>query len=124
MKETAYWTWFIISGIALFFLVGLHMVIMHLDGLLGLYNPAGPSSVAWENVRFRSTSLFFTVTYVIILGAALYHGFYGLRTIIFELGPKKSFQRPLAIFFWIIGICLFMFGSIAAVAAKAVNITP
>jgi len=124
MKETAYWTWFIISGIALFCLVGLHMVIMHLDGLFGLYNPAGLSSVAWENVKFRSTSLLFTVTYIIMLGAALYHGCYGLRTIIFELGPKKSFQRPLTIFFWITGICLFMFGTIAAVAAKAIDIMP
>jgi succinate dehydrogenase/fumarate reductase cytochrome b subunit len=105
-------------------LVGLHMVIMHLDGLLGLFNPAGPSSVAWENVSFRNTSLFFTVTYIIMLGAALYHGFYGLRTILFELGPKMSFQRRLTVFFWIIGICLFMFGSIAAVAARAVDIMP
>jgi len=111
-------------GAVLFCLVGLHMLIMHLDGLLGLFNPAGPSSVAWGNVRFRSTSLFFTVTYVMILGAALYHGFYGLRTILFELGPKKSFQRALTIFFWLIGICLFTFGTIAAVAARSVDILP
>ena len=121
MKETAYWTWFIFAGMVLFCLLGLHMMVVHLDGLLGIFNPAGATSVAWENVVFRSKSILFTITYIIMLGAALYHGFYGLRTILFELGFKKSIQRFLTIFFWVIGICLFMVGTYAAFAAKIVE---
>ncbi len=30
---------------------------------------------------------FFTVSYMVLLGAALFHGLYGLRNILFELGP-------------------------------------
>jgi len=122
MRETAYWTWFIIAGIVLFFLLGLHMMIMHLDGLLGIFNPAGTVSVEWKNVVFRNKSLFFTITYIIMLAAALYHGFYGFRTILFELGLKKATQRLITVFFWIVGIGLFVFGAYAALAAKAMKI--
>ena len=121
MRETAYWTWFIISGIVLICLLGLHMIIMHLDGLIGIFNPASATSVDWKNVIFRSKSTFFTITYIIMLGAALYHGFYGLRTILFELGFNKSIQRFINIFFWIVGISLFMLGSLATVATKVLE---
>ena len=30
---------------------------------------------------------FFMVSYIVLLGAALFHGLYGLRNILFELGP-------------------------------------
>ncbi|HPD61599.1 MAG TPA: hypothetical protein PKV48_07575 [Thermodesulfobacteriota bacterium] len=122
MRETAYWTWFIIAGLVLFCLVGLHMMIMHLDGLLGIFNPTGTESVAWENVVLRSTSLFFTITYIIMLAAALYHGFYGLRTILFELGLNKTTQGFITVFFWVIGSGLFIFGTYAALAAKAMKL--
>lgn len=119
MRETAYWTWFILAGIVLFCLAGLHMMIMHLNGLLGIFNPAGNVSVAWENVLFRNQSFFFTITYIVMLAAVLYHGFYGVRTILFELGLKKITQRFLTVFLWIVGIGLFVFGTYAALAAKA-----
>ena len=61
------------------------------------------------------------ITYIIMLGAALYHGFYGLRTILFELGFNKSIQRFINIFFWIVGISLFMLGSLATVATKVLE---
>jgi succinate dehydrogenase hydrophobic anchor subunit len=122
MRETAYWTWFIIAGIVLFCLAGLHMMIMHLNGLLGIFNPAGSVSVAWENVVFRNKSLFFTITYIIMLAAALYHGFYGFRTILFELELKKTTQCFVTVFFWIVGIGLFIFGAYAALAAKTMKI--
>ena len=50
MRETGYWLWFIISGFIVFVLLGLHMMVMHLDGLLGIFNPAGGAAIAWENV--------------------------------------------------------------------------
>ena len=122
MRETAYWTWFIVAGMVLFCLAGLHMMIMHLDGLLGIFNPATTVSVAWENVVFRNQTLFFTVTYIIMLAAALYHGFYGLRSILFELGLRKSMQSLITVSFWIVGAGLFIFGASVALAARAMKI--
>ena len=40
-------------------------------------------------------SLFFTVTHIFLLGVALYHGLYGLRTIVFELGLKPATEMAL-----------------------------
>lgn len=120
-SEVEYWTWFIIAGIVVFILLGLHMMIIHMDGLLGIFNPAGGSALDWKNVIHRSHSVFFTITYVILLGAALYHGFYGLRTILFELGCKKGIQSLITIAVWVIGIALFCVGLYANIAIHTVK---
>ncbi len=118
MKETAYWTWFFIAGIVMFVFAGLHVVTVHLSAVVNLFNPAGADSVAWANVAYRSKSGFFVFTYIVILAAALYHGFYGLRTILFEMGLKQPARRPLTIVLWLAGLALFGFGTYAAFAAK------
>jgi len=120
MRETAYWTWFIIAGIVILIIAGLHMVVMHLP-TLGVFNPEGGAVTNWGNVAFRSQNQFLAFTYIILLGAVLYHGFYGLRTIIFELGPKKSFQDGFTVLLWIVGLILFGIGTYAAVASKALE---
>jgi len=121
MRETAYWVWFVIAGLVIFVLGGLHMTVVHLSGIVGIFNPAGHEAVAWENVSFRSQSIFFTVTYILLAAAVLYHGFYGLRTIIFELGIGKSAQRSLTVLLWIVGVVLFIIGAYAAIAAKTLG---
>ena len=120
MRETAYWTWFIIAGIVILIIAGLHMVVMHLP-MLGVFNPEGGAVTNWGNVAFRSQNQFLAFSYIILLGAVLYHGFYGLRTIVFELGPKKSFQDGFTVLLWIVGLILFGIGTYAAVASKALE---
>ena len=34
------------------------------------------------------------ITYILLLGAALYHGLYGLRTILFELTLSRALEKP------------------------------
>ena len=118
MKETGYWTWFIIAGVMIFFLGGLHIMIVHLNGVVGIFNPFGSDAVAWENVTYRGKSLYFTLTYIVLLGAVLYHGLYGLRTILVESGLQKNTQRKLTVSLWAIGIILFVIGTLAAAVAK------
>jgi succinate dehydrogenase/fumarate reductase cytochrome b subunit len=122
MRQTASWAWFIMAGVVILLLAGLHMTVMHLNGFFAIFNPAGGSPVTWENVVHRSQSLFFVLTYILLLGAVLYHGFYGLRTIIFELGIKKQTERYLTVFLWVVGTVLFAIGTYAAIAAKALGI--
>ena len=121
MRETAYWTWFIIAAIVILVFAGLHMVVMHLS-VLGVFNPEGGAVTNWGNVAFRSQNQFLAFTYIILLGAALYHGLYGLRTIVFELGPKKSFQDTLTVLLWIVGLVLFAIGTYSAIAAKSLEL--
>lgn len=118
MKETKYWTWFILAGLIIFVFGGLHMIIIHLNSIVSIFNPFGSNSVAWENVAYRSRSIGFTFIYIILLGAALYHGFYGLRTILLELGLKRSAEHKLTVSLWVIGAVLFVIGTLAALAAK------
>jgi succinate dehydrogenase hydrophobic anchor subunit len=121
MRETAYWIWFVIAGLVIFVLGGLHMAVVHLSGIVGIFNPAGAEAVAWENVAFRSHSAFFMTAYILLLAAVLYHGFYGLRTIVFELGIGKACQRSLTVALWIVGVVLFIVGAYAAIAAKTLG---
>ena len=118
MRETKYWTWFILAGIVILFLGGLHMMTVHLNGVVGIFNPVGYDAVSWDNVAYRSRSVFFIALYIVLLGAVLYHGFYGLRTLLLELGLKKQTERRLSVCLWVIGIILFVIGTFAAIAAK------
>ncbi len=118
MRETKLWTWHIITAVIVLVFLGLHMAIQHLDLIWGYLSPAEGRAIEWDNVLFRMKSMFFAVTYIVLLGAALYHGLYGLRTIIFELNPGKSLKKFVTVMLWLGGAGLFVFGTYAAVAAK------
>ena len=115
MKDQGMWTWHIGAGVVILVFLGLHMAIMHLDNALGLiFSPAGGHPIDWANVVARAQSSFFSVTYVVLLGAALFHGFYGTRNILFELGPSQSVKTAVNWLFLLAGIVLFVVGTWAA----------
>lgn len=117
ISDRKLWTWHVAAGLVILLLLGLHMVIMHLDALVGIFNPAGGRPIDWGNVVARAQSLFFTITYVVLLGVALFHGLYGLRNILFELGPPEPMKRSLAWLLILVGFGMFAFGSWAAWAS-------
>ena len=115
MRESRYWGLHMTSAVALFVLLGLHLVIMHLDGTLALIDPAWGKPLAWEAVLTRARSAFFTASYVLMLAAALFHGFYGLRTMIIELTGSAAVRRATSIAVWTAGLALFGLGAYAIV---------
>lgn len=123
MRETKYWTWHMAAGVVILFLLGLHMLIMHLGGITHLYAPHAGEAVSKANSLFRDGQLSFTVTYILLLGVALYHGLYGLRTILFELTLKPAVEKAISVVLLILGLGLFGFGTWAAVAAHAIALT-
>ncbi len=114
MRDQKLWTWHLAAGAIILFLLGLHMAIMHLDALLGIFNPAGGHPIDWANVVARGQSMAFTLTYVLLLGAALFHGLYGLRNILFELDPAPPLKKALSWVLILVGVGLFIFGTWAA----------
>jgi succinate dehydrogenase / fumarate reductase membrane anchor subunit len=118
MRETKWWTWHIAAGAIILIVLALHMLIMHLSSVVGAFNPSGGEAIAWANVLARSKMLSFVFAYILLLGAALYHGLYGFRTILFELGPAPALQKIINVTFWIGGLALFALGTGAAVVAK------
>jgi succinate dehydrogenase / fumarate reductase membrane anchor subunit len=117
MRDQSLWTWHFGAGIVILIFLGLHMGIMHLDAALGIFNPAGGHPIDWANVVARAKSTFFMVTYVVLLGAALFHGLYGFRNILFELNPPSGLKSLLSWLLVIAGVGLFLVGTWAAWAS-------
>jgi succinate dehydrogenase/fumarate reductase cytochrome b subunit len=122
MRETKYWTWHMAAGVVILFLLGLHMLIMHLGGITQMFAPHGGEAVSKENSLFRDGKLFFTVTYILLLGVALYHGLYGLRTILFELTLRPVAEKAITFVLMIVGLGLLGLGTWAALATHTIAI--
>ena len=120
MRETKYWTWHMAAGVVILILLGLHMIIMHLGGITHFFAPNGGEAVSKANSLFRDGRLFFTVTYILLLGVALYHGLYGLRTILFELTLKPAVEKAISVVLLIVGLGLLGLGTWGAVAVHAI----
>jgi succinate dehydrogenase/fumarate reductase cytochrome b subunit len=97
--------------------------VAHDGGTVHLYAPEGGEAISKANSLFRDGQLFFTVTYVILLGVALFHGLYGLRTILFELTLKPSAEKAVSAILLVLGLGLFGLGTWAAIAAHAIAVS-
>ena len=118
MREQRLWTWHMAAGVVILIFLGLHMTVMHLESIIRVFNPAeGRLPVDWANVVERSRSAFFMVTYIVLLGAALYHGLFGLRHIIEELNPAAAIKKAVAAVLTVGGLLLFAFGTYTAWAS-------
>lgn len=117
MRDQRLWTWHVGSGVVILVFLGLHMAIMHVDAVLGLFNQPGTEAIEWSNVIDRARSALFLVSYVVLLGAALFHGLYGLRNILFELNPGAGLKKGLGVLLTVVGVGLFGLGAWAAWAS-------
>lgn len=120
MRETRYWTWHMAAGVVILVLLGLHMLIMHLGGYVHLFAPHAGGAVSRDNSLYRDGIPFFTLTYILLLGAALFHGLYGLRTILFELTLKPAVEKFVTAALFVLGAGLFGLGTWAAVGAHLI----
>jgi len=118
MRETKYWTWHMAAGAVIFVLLGLHMLIMHTGAITHMaVVDRAVESTAKVNSQARDANPLFTYTYVLLLGAALYHGLYGLRTILFELTLKPVLEKAVSAVLLLLGLGLFGLGTWAALTA-------
>lgn len=116
MRDQRWWTWHVLASLVILVFLGLHMVVMHMDEIVRVFNPDPGDPIGWANVVARAKSAFFMVTYIVLLGAALFHGLYGLRNILFELNPAAGVKKSLNFLFVVGGLALFVFGAWVALA--------
>lgn len=121
MKDSKLWALHLFAGIVILFLLGLHMGIMHLDEIFKIFNPAGEEAIDWENVLSRMKMFGFLIVYILLLGFALYHGFYGLNKIIGETNIKDKARKFWSVILTLFGFVLFLIGTYSAIAAKIVS---
>ena len=98
-------------------LLGAHMAIMHLGNLLRLVGIGLGDPLAFAQVAARGRTVLFMATYILLLGAALFHGLYGLRTILLELSLSPRGERGVTVGCWAAGAAFFLLGAWAAVAS-------
>lgn len=119
MRETKYWTWHMAAGVVILLLLGMHMLIMHTGVLGNWYAPFGGEAVSRSNSQFRDSHWTFTASYILLLAFALYHGLYGLRTILFELTLKPALEKVVTVVIVAGGAALFALGVWGALGAHA-----
>ena len=117
MRESKLWFFHILSGAALIILLGLHTVIMHFDtvlGWLGLAQALGSADggpLAFGNVLMRMQSASHTAVYLLLLFIGLFHGLYGLRSLIFELPFPARAKHAVACLLVVVGLVVAFWGS-------------
>ena len=116
MRESKLWFLHIITAIIILILLGSHMGIMHMGSILGKmgFNFSDHPTSSDEVFR-RSQQVVFMVVYIVLLGTALFHGLYGLRSIFYELSLPKALEKAIGRLLCITGIALFIYGSYVAV---------
>jgi len=117
MGEVRLWIMHLLAGIVVLVFLAIHMGIMHMESIVLAFGMGYEHARSWESVVTRNKQVFYMVTYIVLLGAALYHGCYGLRNILFELNTGKSAQRVMSVLVLLAGVALFAYGTYAAIAA-------
>ena len=115
MRESRLWSWHILTAVVILVLLGLHMGTMHLSELLHMAGIGSGDPIDSSQVFRRSQQAVYMIAYILLLGAGLFHGLYGLRSIFFELSLSKVVEKLIGSVLAVAGIALFLYGSYVAV---------
>ena len=111
MRNTRFWLLHLVSGVVIAVLLAIHMVVLHLNTIIGEAEPTG-----WASMIERSGQGVWVGVYIALLAFALYHAFYGLRNIIFEVTTSPRTMRVITWLFIIVGLGAFAWGTYVPVA--------
>jgi succinate dehydrogenase hydrophobic anchor subunit len=99
------------SAVVIAVLLGIHMVIQHLDDILSFFGIGTGEPTSWLAMIGRSGRGVWVGLYITLLAFALYHALYGLRGIILEVTASSRAERAINVVFIIVGIVVFTWGS-------------
>ena len=115
MRESKLWFWHILTAVIILVLLGVHMCTMHLGAILSSVGLGSSDPVKAEQVFHRSQQMIYMITYILLLGTALFHGLYGLRSMLLELSFSRALEKTIGGVCAVAGIGLFIYGSYVAV---------
>jgi succinate dehydrogenase hydrophobic anchor subunit len=115
MRNTYLWFVQLVTGVLIAVLLGIHMVLMHLDVILGFFGVNVNDPTSWQSMIERSREVIWAGIYIALLAVVLYHALNGLRNIILELTPSVQIERIVT---WVI----IAFGILAFIGASYVPI--
>lgn len=117
MRESRLWAAHLFAGAALVVLLGIHMTIMHYETILGFFTGAHEPVLGFTAVLARDRSAVMRALYVLLLGAALYHGLYGMRGILREVWHSARAGWVIDAAAVIVGLGVFVYGVVVIVLA-------
>ncbi len=116
MRKTYIWFLQIVSGILIAVLLGIHMVLLHLDAVLGFFGVDMGEATSWASMIGRAEQGIFAALYIALLIVGLYHGIYGLRKIILETTSSAKIKSIVTWCFVILGIGIFAWAAYVPIA--------
>jgi succinate dehydrogenase / fumarate reductase membrane anchor subunit len=111
VRESHYWVLSLAAAVLMVVLLGIHMVMMHLESILAMFGLEVGEVRNYMSVMARAGSTFWTVFYLIFLAVALYHGLYGVRSILLEVSNRKGVERMINSFVVVVGLVAFVYGT-------------
>jgi len=100
-----------LTGILIAVLLGIHMVIQHLDAVLRFFGATTTDPTSWGSMIARASQGIWVALYIALLAFLLYHALYGLRGVILEVTTSVKLERIITWSFIIIGIIVFIWGA-------------
>jgi succinate dehydrogenase / fumarate reductase membrane anchor subunit len=96
------WFWQAVTGLALLFLVGLHMVAQHFVAQGGLRD--------YQQVVAYLSNPLIVVTEIAFLVSVTTHAMLGVRAILFDLGLSESAERRVTYACALVGVAIVLYG--------------
>ncbi|MBM3142229.1 MAG: hypothetical protein FJ005_04180 [Chloroflexi bacterium] len=116
MRNTYLWFLQLVTGILIAVLLGVHMVLMHLDAILGFFGVYVNDVTSWGSMIERSRQGIWAGLYIALLAVVLYHALNGLRNVILELTPSARTERVVTWAIVAFGIVAFVWCSYVPIA--------
>ena len=106
----------LITGILIAVLLGIHMVIQHLDSILGFFGIDVRHATSWPSMIERAKQGIWAFIYIALLIFTLYHAFNGLRNIVLELTPSAHAERVVTGIIIFVGVVFLILGIYVPIA--------
>ncbi len=119
MRNTYLWFMQLVTGVLIAILLGIHMVMQHLNAVLDFFGVDVTEATAYESMIDRASQGIWVGLYIALLAFGLYHGINGLRGIILEATSSARTGRIVTWFLTVFGITVFIWGTYVPVALLA-----
>src|SRR4030042_6314001 len=116
MRHTYLWLMQLVTGVLIAILLGIHMVMQHLEDILRFFGVNLNDPASWQSMIGRSREVIWASIYIALLAVVLYHALNGLRNIILELTPSASTERIVTWTIIAFGIVIFIWASYVPIA--------
>jgi succinate dehydrogenase hydrophobic anchor subunit len=115
-RYTYLWLMQLVTGVFIAVLLGIHMVMQHLQDILLFFGVNLNNPASWQSMIERSQQAIWAGIYIALLAVVLSHALNGLRNVILELTPSPRTERVITRTILAFGIVVFIWASYVPIA--------